>query len=188
MIRYNNLYDKICDLKNLVLADKKARRGKKHQNSVKFFDKDYCFNILKLRSELRNKTYKTSDYEIFYIYEPKERKIFKLPYRDRIVHHAIMNILEEIFVSMFTKDTYSCIKNMGIHKLLTKLKKVLLEDKINTTYCLKLDIRQFYPSIHHDILKRILRKKFKDKDLLRLLYEIIDSVNKGGGQTQLESR
>ena len=193
MIRHNNLYDKICDLKNLILADKKARLGKKHQDGVKFFDKKYYFNILKLRSELRNKTYRTSAYEIFYIKEPKIRKVFKLPYKDRIVHHAIMNILEPIFFKTFTADTYSCIKTRGIHKAVIKLKKTLL-DKENTTYCLKLDIRKFYPSCVHSILKKILRTKFKDKNLLWLMDEIIDSVNStvnaegGGANSVLASR
>lgn len=186
--RHNDLYDKICNLKNLVLADKKARKGKQHQSSVQFFDKRYYKNILKLRSELRNKIYRTSKYVIFYIYEPKEREIFKLPYRDRIVHHAIMNILEKIFIKMFTTDTYSCIKGKGITKAVLKLQEAL-KDKFNTIHCLKLDIKKFYPSCNHEILKQILKRKFKDKNLLWLLYEIIDSVNnsRGGGSWRWNS-
>lgn len=88
-----------------------------------------------------------------------------------------MNILEPIWVSLFTEDTYSCIKDRGIHKAADKVKKALKEDPEHTTYCLKMDIVKFYPSIDHDILKTILRKKIKDKDLLWLLDVIIDSAD-----------
>lgn len=125
---------------------------------------------------LVNKTYKTSEYKVFTIFEPKERIIFKLPYYpDRIAHHAIMNVLEPIFVSTFISNTYSCIKGRGIHAAVNDIKKAL-KDVPNTTYCLKFDITKFYPSIDHDILKDLLRKKFKDNNLLGLLFEIIDSA------------
>jgi RNA-directed DNA polymerase len=84
--------------------------------------------------------------------------------------------LEPIFVSNFTVDTYSCIKKRGIHKLLETLKHDL-KDIEGTQYCLKLDIKKFYPSIDHDVMKKLLRRKFKDKDLLWLLDEIIDSAD-----------
>jgi RNA-directed DNA polymerase len=86
-----------------------------------------------------------------------------------------MNVLEDIFVDTFTADTYSCIKGKGIHNLFNKLKSDL-RDTAGTTYCLKFDIKQFYPSIDHDVLKGLLRRKFKDPDLLSLLDEIIDSA------------
>ena len=87
-----------------------------------------------------------------------------------------MNILEPIWINIFTKDTYSCIKNRGIHKLVNNLKKVLKSDPEGTKYCLKLDIKKFYPSINHDILKEIIRYKIKDEELLQVLDEIIDSA------------
>jgi RNA-directed DNA polymerase len=134
-------------------------------------------NILTLESLLKNRLYKTSEYTTFKVYEPKEREVFRLPfYPDRIAHHAIMNILEPIFVATFTADTYSCIKKKGIHAAQRSLKKAL-EDVPGTQYCLKLDIKKFYPSIDHAILKNLLRRKFKDKDLLWLLDEIIDSAD-----------
>ena len=88
-----------------------------------------------------------------------------------------MNILEPIWLSIFTKDTYSCIKNRGIHKLVNNLKKALKSDPEGTKYCLKLDIKKFYPSINHDILKIQVRKKIKDSKVLALLDEIIDSTD-----------
>lgn len=101
-----------------------------------------------------------------------------MPYfPDRITHHAVMNVLESIFLSTFTKDTYSCIKKRGIHGASNSVKNSL-KDISGTKYCLKFDIKKFYPSINHDILKKLLRKKIKDRDLLWLLDEIIDSANK----------
>ena len=176
MKRYNNLFDKIVSLDNLYEADKKARRQKSHRPEVMLFDKNKDKLLLDLQRKLINGEYETSEYYVFKIYEPKEREIFKLPYYpDRIVHHAIMNIMEPIWVSAFVKGTYSYIRKRGIHKALKDV-KFALKDEINTQYCLKLDIRKFYHSIDHDILKTIIRKKIKDKRLLSLLDEIIESA------------
>ena len=178
MKRLSNLYEQIISLDNLRLADEKARKGKLRSYGVKRHDKNREANILALHESLKNKTFVNSKYEVFIIKDPKERLIYRLPYYpDRILHHAIMNILEPIWVSLFTEDTYSCIKDRGIHKAAAKVKKALKEDPEHTTYCLKMDIVKFYPSIDHDILKTILRKKIKDKDLLWLLDVIIDSAD-----------
>jgi len=177
MKRKNNIYEKIYSMENLILADAKARKGKADQYGIKVFDRDKEGNLLKLQQMLINKTYKTSPYSTFLIYEPKEREVFRLPYfPDRIAHHAIMNNLEKIFTDMFTTDTYSCIKHKGIHGAARSV-KVALKDVEGTTYCLKLDIKKFYPNIDHAVLKSLLRRKFKDQDLLWLLDEIIDSTN-----------
>lgn len=163
-------------MENLVLADNIARKGKVKKSSVVIHDRNRDANLEALHVALINKTYKTSAYTTFTIYEPKERLIFRLPYYpDRILHHAIMNILEPIFVLCLTADTFSCIKGRGIHAAVAAIKRAL-RDKSATTYCLKLDIKKFYPSVDHGILKSMLRRKFKDQDLLQLLYEIIDSA------------
>lgn len=176
MKRYNNLFEKIVSIDNLYLADKKARKNKSNRNDIKEFDKYKDSLLVRLQSTLINQTYTTSKYDTFIIREPKERLIFKLPYYpDRIVHHAIMNILEPIWRSVFITNTYSCIKKRGIHKALYDIQSAL-KDKQNTVYCLKLDVRKFYPSIDHEILKQIVRKKIKDNKLLALLDGIIDSV------------
>ena len=176
MKRINNLYEKIYAVDNLVLADAKARKGKLKSYGVIKHDLNREQHISELHESLKNKAFNTSRYHVFKITDPKEREIYQLPYYpDRIVHHAVMNILEPIWVSIFTRDTYSCIKGRGIHGVVRKLKVDLL-DYEKTTYCLKLDIRKYYPSIDHDILKRILRQKIKDKSLLWLLDGIIDSA------------
>jgi RNA-directed DNA polymerase len=175
--RINNLYQSICSVENLQLADSIARKGKLSQPGVIRHSKSQGKNIQDLREMLINKTYKTSQYTTFTIFEPKERLIFRLPYYpDRIVHHAVMNILEPIFLSTFTSDTYSCIKKRGIHAAANAI-KIALKDNAGTQFCLKLDIKKFYPSVNHDILKTLLRRKFKDHDLLYLLDEIIDSAD-----------
>lgn len=131
MKRIGNLYEKIISLDNLRLADEKARRGKLRSYGVLLHDKNREANILALHETLKNRTFKNSEYSTFTIYEPKERIIFRLPYYpDRILHHAIMNILGK-----------------------------------------------FYPSIDHDVLKAIIRRKIKCKDTLALLDTIIDSTD-----------
>ena len=176
MKRINNIYSQIASLANLQEADIKAQRGKSNQYGVIKHNKNGEANLLILQDMLQSKTYKTSTYDIFTVSERKERIVYRLPYfPDRIAHHAIMNVLEPIFVSTFTADTYSCIKKRGTHKMADNIKRDL-KDVSGTTYCLKFDIKKFYPSIDHYMLKTLLRRKFKDQDLLWLLDEIIDSA------------
>lgn len=175
MKRLYNLFEKVYELENLRLADAKARKGKSAQYGVISHDKNKEGNILKLHEMLKEKTYTTSEYTTFKILDPKERDVFRLPFfPDRITHHAIMNIMEPIFISTFTADTYSCIKGKGIHAAAFAVQKAL-KDVNGTKYCLKLDIKKFYPSIDHEILKKLLARKIKDKDLIWLLNDIIDS-------------
>lgn len=178
MKRYGYLYDKIISMENLRLADSKARQGKEHTYGVRLFDKDREGNLYKLHCMLRDKTFRTSRYDVFVIHEPKERVIYRLPYYpDRIVHHAIMNVMEKIWCSVFTGNTYSCIKGRGIDGCAKRVRKIIRSFDIDKPlYCLKIDIRKFYPSIDHDVMKMIVRKKIKDEDLLWLLDEIIDSA------------
>lgn len=179
MKRYNNLWEKICNFENFRLAYNNATKGKKHYREVKEIERigvDEC--VRGLLDEVVNFKYRVSKYEIFKrVTGGKEREIYKLPMRDRIVQHAIMNIIEPIFRENFIVDTYSSIKYRGIHRGLRRLKKAMRDN--NYEYYLKLDIHKCYPSINQDILKRKLQKKFKDKRLLNLLYIIIDSCDNG---------
>lgn len=179
MKRKGNLYESIISIENLTLADHNAQKGKSKQRGVIRHNRNREENIWKLYESLKNKTYKTSKYSIIVIREPKERKISRLEYYpNRIVHHAIMIKLEDIFVECFIAQSYSCIKKRGIHKCLKGITKAL-KDEVNTRYCLKLDVKKFFPSVNKDILKRMIRTKIKDKDLLWLLDEIIDSNDEG---------
>ena len=178
MKRIGNLYDKIISLDNLRLADEKARRGKTETYGVRLHDRNRERNILRLHDMLIQKTFHTSPYDVFTIREPKERIIYRLPYfPDRIVHHAVMNILEPIWVRTFTHNTYSCIKGRGIEGCARRVERIIKDFRGRQLYCLKIDIRKFYPSIKHHVLKRVVRKKIKDKDLLWLLDDIIDSTD-----------
>lgn len=176
MKRIGNLYQQICSLDNLRLADQRAGRAKAWQYGVQIHRRNQEQNLISLHVMLRDKNYKTSEYTVFKVYEQKERDVYRLPYfPDRIAHHAIMNVLEAPLVAVFTADSYSCIKTRGIHAALYKLKHAL-RDVPGTQYCLKLDVKKFYPSVDHEILKSLLRRKFKDPDLLWLLDEIVESA------------
>lgn len=175
MKRIGSLFEQINTLENLKCADKKARRGKLNQYGVQRHIKNEEKNLYNLQQSLLNREFTTSKYSTFILNEGKERIISRLPYYpDRILQHSVINILEPIFYSVFTSDTYSCVKGRGVHKASYNLRSAL-KDKEGTKYCLKLDIKKFYPSINNEILKQLLRRKFKDKDLLWILDDIIDS-------------
>jgi len=178
MKRFGYLYEKIYDMDNLKLAHKKARRGKTYYKEVQMVDANPEKYLTDIHNMLKDKTFKNSEYVIMdkKTDNGKVRKIFKLPYYpDRIIHHAIMQIIEPLWLSIFIRDTYSAVPGRGIHDGVKRIKKAL-RDEENTKYCLKLDIKKFYPSVDNEILKQIIRKKIKDKDLLWLLDEIIDST------------
>lgn len=174
MKRINNLYDGVISIDNLLRADSIARIGKSKQSGIRNFDLRFDKNIADIYRDLATNTYKTSEYTTRIIQERKERLISILPYRDRIVHHAIMNVMEPIFVARFTADTYACIKGRGIHAASRALEKAL-SNPLKTTYFLQLDIKKFYPSVDHETLKQLIRKIIKDKELLNLLDGIIES-------------
>ena len=180
MKRIGNLYEKIISIENLKEADKNASKGKKWQRGVINHNNNKETNIPKLQNQLLNREFKTSKYSVFTIIDKnKERKISSLPYfPDRIIQHAVLQIISPIFIKCFIAQTYSCIPKRGIHKCLFDIKKDLKNVK-NTQYCLKLDIKKFYENINNSTLKLFLRRKFKDKDLLYLLDNIIDSNDKG---------
>lgn len=176
MKRYNNLYDQVCTRENILQAYWKARAGKARSYGVRIFEEHLEDNLEAIYQDLVSGLYRISEYNVFTIYEPKERIIYRLPFCDRIVQHAIMNILEPIWVSVFIRHTYACVKGRGIHAALRDIKRDL-KDVEGTKYCLKLDVRKFYPSIDHDVMKSIIRKKIKDARMLELLDSIIDSAD-----------
>lgn len=183
MKRYGDLYKKIYDINNLRLAHHNARKGKGWYKEVKIVDADEEYYLKMLQNMLINKTYKTSEYETFLKRDgTKEREIYKLPYfPDRICQWAIMQVIEPILINNFTKDTYSAIPGRGIHLAKKRLDAAIQNDVPGTQYTLKLDVKKYYPSINHDILKAKYRRIFKDDDLLWLLDEIIDSTPDNAG-------
>jgi len=177
MKRYGNLYHLIYDIDNILLAHKNAKRGKSWYSEVKMVDRDPYYYADQIHWMLREKTYRTSEYEIFERNDTgKVRTIYKLPYYpDRIVQWAILQVIEPVFLNNLIYDTYSALPGRGIHLGLRRLHEAL-KDREGTKYCLKFDVKKYYPSIPHSNLKVALRGKFKDPDLLWLLDEIVDSI------------
>lgn len=170
--RYGDLWKKVIDPANIALAYRKARRGKSKLRGVKNFEKDVEGNLERIRSSLVNKTFHTAPYTSHIIYEPKQRTIYALPFNpDRVVQHALINVLAPIWTSQFIHDTYACIEGRGIHAGSRRC----MEFARQNTYCLKMDISKFYPSICHELLRMLVRRKIKGEDILWLLDDIINS-------------
>ena len=179
MKRYKHLWDDFISMENLELAAKKAVKSKKNKIAVKHFLDNKDVLLKKLQSDLINGKFKTSHYKTFTIYEPKKRIIYKLPlYPDHIVHHALINILGPIWQSTFINDSYACIPGKGLHKASNRVMHFIRKYK----YVLQCDIRKFFPSINHEIMFNIVKKKIADDKILNVLHDIIFSV---GGDSNL---
>ena len=176
MKRHGSLFHKITALENIHLAYQRARRGKGWQKKVQAFEKDIDSNLEDIRQSLIRKTFRTSSYRTKKIYEPKERDIFILPFApDRIVQHALMNVIAPIWDNLFYFHSYACRDGKGIHAGSRKTMEYVRKNK----YCLKMDISKFYSSINHDILYKIIQKKIKCKDTLWLVHNIVYSIKSG---------
>ncbi len=175
MKRYGYLFEQIVSFGNLLLASRKAGLGKKHKHTVADFYFHLETELFELQEELISGTYNLMPYHIFYVFEPKKRKICAAHFRDRVVHHAICNIIEPFFEKSFIYDTYACRKDKGTHRAIKKTQYFTRHNN----YFFKGDIRKFFESIDHRILKNLLRKKFKDKKLLTLLDLIIEHPVEG---------
>ena len=181
MKRHGDLWDKITHPDNLLQAYKKARRGKGWRVSVKKFEEDIGGNLIQLREMLLAKQYTTSSYAEKIIYEPKKRTIYKLPfYPDRIVQHALLQVVIPIWDNLMIYDSYACRVGKGMHEASRKT----MDHVRHFKYCLQADISKFYPSINHDILLAIISRKIKCKDTLHLLEDIIRSFP-GGKNTPI---
>ena len=179
MKRYGNLFKEIYDTANLQRAHLNAKKGKGWYKEVREIDSDPDRYLGDLQTIIKEHRYKTSEYEMFIKHEGgKDRKIYKLPYYpDRVAQWAILQVIEPYIVKHLIADTYSAIPGRGIHKGLDRLKDAMWNDPEECRYCLKIDARHYYQSVNHDILKQKYRRLFKDRELLELLDEIIDSVN-----------
>jgi len=176
-----NNYGDLITLENLFLSWCEFKKGKTKRQDVQEFEFNLEDNIFELYQELKNQTYKHSNYQSFYVSDPKMRHIHKAEIRDRIVHHLISKYLEQIYDQTFIYDSYSCRKDKGTHKAVNRLKQFSLKQSKNNRinfYCLKCDIKKFFDSVDHRILIKILKQKIKDEDILWLIKEIIDSFQK----------
>lgn len=179
MKRHGFLWDKIVNYDNLLLAHKNASKGKKSYRQVKKIDKNIEQNILDLILLLNSGKYKTSSYSRRIIWERgKEREIFRLPYwPDRVVQHAVVQVLAPIWQSSMIRSTYASIPGRGIHDARKRVLSQLRDNPDEMQYCLKIDIRKYYPSINHNKLKEVLRKKIKDTKVLELLDGVVESIS-----------
>ena len=168
-----NVFDQICSFENLFCSFHKARRGKRYRDYAVEFERKLEENLLCLRDELLAGVYVPGRYRAFYINEPKRRLISAAPFRDRVVHHAVIDILEPHFDRSMVEDTYACRRGKGTHAALDRCQEHLCRFE----WALKCDIRKFFPSIDHDLLIAKLERKIQDERTMKLLRLIIRTGN-----------
>lgn len=172
------LSEAMGDYGNVQKAYNKARKCKRYRKEVLIFTKDKEENLEKVRNDIIDMTYKPSEYRYFKVFEPKERQIMALPFYDRVIQHAVNNVLEPIFDKRFIFHSYACRKGKGMHGASDTLKGWLhVWQKFHPEqplYVIKADIHHYFQSINHDVLKAEIRKVIKDAGTLKLTDEIID--------------
>lgn len=173
MKRYGNLWPQIIDFENLLLAARKAQRGKRFRTNVLAFNYHLEQELLALHQALKQQTYRPGKYTVFQVYAPKPRLISAAPYRDRVVHHALCNIIQPIFERSFIHDSYANRLGFGTHRALRRFTHFARSSR----YILQCDVRKYFPSIDHAILKTLIRRKIKCPDTLWLIDTIINGSN-----------
>ncbi len=180
MKRYGDLYPQIITFENLLAAAKQAQRQKRYREPVLAFNDHLERELLQLQRELQTQTYQPGRYKTFEIYEPKRRLISAAPYRDRVVHHALCNIIVPIFDRTFIATSYANRKGYGSHRALRQF----VQNARDYRYVLQCDICKYFPSIDVTMLKQIIRRKLKCKATLWLIDTILD--NRSEAETLLD--
>ena len=181
MKRRGDLFSTLVSIENLQRAHQNARKGKSHYYAVKLVDADPEYYLRELQQDLIGGAFTTSSYTTKVIYEPKERTIYKLPYYpDRIIHHAVMQVMQPLWDKQFIFDLYSAIPGKGLHAGSYRLRRFLRGDPKNTAYCLKFDVSKFYPSIRPDKMLEIVQRTVKDRGVLGILRDVIYSSPNAG--------
>ncbi|NJL84577.1 MAG: RNA-dependent DNA polymerase [Chloroflexaceae bacterium] len=170
---YGNLWEQVTTFENLMQSSRQAQRGKRFRKNVLAFNYHLESELLQLQAELTDKTYQPGSYRVFEITDPKPRLIAAAPYRDRIVHHALCNVIVPLMERGFIHDSYANRLGYGTHRALRRFVKFARSSR----YILQCDIRKYFPSIDHQVLKAIIRRKIKCGETLRLIDKIIDSGN-----------
>lgn len=173
MKRHGELWAGVIAFDNLVAAARQAQRGKRYRDNVLAFNYDLETNLLTLQRELISQTYQPGDYKTFQIVEPKKRMISAAPYRDRVVHHALCNVIVPIIEPTFINDSYANRTGYGTHRALDRF----VHYSRRYRYVLQCDIQKYFPSIDHQILKTTIRRKIKCRRTLWLIDAIIDAGN-----------
>ena len=171
MKSYKHLYPQVWSFENLLESFYQARRGKPKTPGLCAFEYDLEQNLFALQEELQGHTYQPGLYHHFYIHEPKKRKVSAAPFRDRVVHHALCNVIEPIFECRFIYDSYACRKGKGTHRALARCQEFLRQNE----YVFQGDILKFFPSIDHQILLDILGRRIHDDEVMDLIRLILKS-------------
>lgn len=165
------MYDQLYSWTNLLLAYTKASRGKRGLPGVAAFEQRLEDHLLELKGELMSQTYRPGRYCSFYIHDPKRRLISAAPFRDRVVHHALCNLIEPIFERSFIFDSYANRVGKGTHRALDRCQ----EFARRYPYVLQLDVTQFFPAIDHALLREMLARPVTDPRVLWLIDRILES-------------
>jgi retron-type reverse transcriptase len=171
--KHKHLYDNVCAFENLWLASRKARRGKRQKQSVAEFEFALEENLLKIQSELQTETYEFGNYHQFTVYEPQERIISAAPYRDRVVHHALCNVIEPILDKAMVYYSFACRENKGTHRAIQQAWSYVRQK----AYVLKFDIKKYFFTIDHEILFDAIKKKITDEKILALTQKILKTYS-----------
>lgn len=171
MKRVNNLIEQVADMENIRLAFWKARKGKSWAKNVQIYQKRLEKNLFSLRKQILHGDVDVGNYRYFKVFDPKERRICASAFNEQVLHHAIMNICHDHFEKAQIFDSYASRPGKGVH---AALRRAAIYNKTYKWF-IKLDIRKFFESIHHNILKRQLERIFKDYRLLDVFSKIIDS-------------
>jgi retron-type reverse transcriptase len=174
MKRYGQLWDQLVCWENLVLATGKAQRGKRSREAVRYFNFEQEAQLLRIQHELKAGSYFPGHFHTHRVRVPKPRLISAAPYRDRVVHHALMNVLEPILDRHFHPHSYACRRGKGTHAAANRLQSLMR----GHSYALQCDVRKFFPSIDHELLTATFRRLIKDRKVLRLMDLIVDCSNK----------
>lgn len=170
MKRVGNLFDRLCEYQALEAAARRAARGKGGRLEVGRFFFRLESELLSLQADLLSESYCPGAYRCFRIRDPKERTICAAPFRDRVLQHALCAVLEPVFERGYIHDSYACRVGRGSHRALQRAQQYARRQ----AYFLKLDIRQFFHSIDHGILKARIARKVKDPRVLALVARVID--------------
>jgi len=179
MKRAGNLIEQIVKMDNLYLAFYKAQKSKNDKEEVQKFRKNLHENIKNLQKQIQTGEVNVGNYHYFTIFDPKVRLICAADFSERVLHHALMNVCHPYFERNMIFDTYATRINKGVYKAIDKARNGMK----NYQYVAKLDVRKYFDSISHEILKGKLQRIYKDKILLKIFTQIIDSytVEKGVG-------
>jgi RNA-directed DNA polymerase len=167
----SNIWEPLTSWDNLRLAYRRCRRRKRYRRKAVAFDFDWETQLLALQRELRDGTYAPGAYQHFFIQFPKRRKISAAPFRDRVVHHALVQQIEPFFDRRFIHDSYACRKGKGTHRALDRAQSFLRR----YAYYLKTDIVRFFPNIDHQILLARLERHVRDPGAMELIQRIVAS-------------